>query len=265
MNANALLLSDFQRAFAAALFEPGGQGARTVSDPTGSPIASLLRQPAFAIYRNSVRKACIDALEANYPAVAKLVGSDWFRASAAVYVADAPPRDARLMHYGADFAGFLARFEPAMALEYLPGVARLDRFWTEAHIAADAEALDGAALATLTPEQLGTAVLTPHPAARWAWFDEAPIHAIWRRNREDDGDTADIAWRSDGALLTRPQDSVQWCELSRADVAFLDACAAGRPLAAAAAAALGAEPDADLSRLIAKLLRAGAFAGLHGR
>ena len=255
MNTAVPSLAEFQQAFATALFDDGAQDA--------SPIASLLRQPAFAIYRNTVRKACIDALEANYPAVARLVGSEWFRAAAAAHVAVTPPHDARLMHYGADFAHFLAGFEPAASLTYLPDVARLDRFWTEAHIAADAEVLDGSALASLPPEQLGTRVLIPHPAARWAWFEEAPIHTIWRSNREADGDSGDLAWHAEGSLLTRPQDSVCGCELDRADVVFLDACATGHPLADAAAAALSVQTDVDLSRLIAKLLRAGAFAGLR--
>jgi len=255
MNTAASSLGEFQQAFATALFEDKAQDA--------SPIASLLQQPAFAIYRNTVRKACIDALEANYPAVARLVGVEWFRAAAAVHVAVTPPRDARLMHYGAGFADFLAGFGPAASLTYLPDVARLDRFWTEAHIAADAEMLDGSALASLPPEQLGTRVLILHPAARWAWFDEAPIHTIWRSNREGDGDTGDIDWHGEGSLLTRPQDSVCWCELDRADVAFLDACAAGLSLGDAAAAALSVQADVDLSQLLAKLLRAGAFAGIH--
>ncbi len=255
MSTAASSLGEFQQAFAAALFDEGGQDA--------GPIASLLRQPAFAIYRNTVRKACIDALEANYPAVARLVGSAWFRAAAAVHVAVTPPRDARLMHYGTGFADFLAGFEPAASLTYLPDVARLDRFWTEAHLAADADVLNGSTLASLPPEQLGTRVLTLHPAARWAWFEDAPIHTIWRSNREAGGDTGDMAWHGEGSLLTRPQDSVCWWELDRADIAFLDACAAGQPLGDAAVAALSVQADIDLSQMLAKLLRAGAFAGFH--
>jgi len=69
--------------------------------------------PAFAVYRNTVMKGCIDALQANYPAVARLVGEEWFRAAAAVYVREHLPRTPMLLEYGAGFADFLARFEPA--------------------------------------------------------------------------------------------------------------------------------------------------------
>ena len=39
-------------------------------------MVSLYGQPAFAVYRNTVMKACIDALQANYPAVTRLVSEE---------------------------------------------------------------------------------------------------------------------------------------------------------------------------------------------
>jgi hypothetical protein len=240
-------LADFQSGFAAALFDPG--------IATG-----LASQPAFAVYRNTVMKGCIDALEANYPSVARLVGSDWFRAAAAVHVAERPPRDGRMLNYGTDFTHFLAGFEPARELPYLPGVARLDHCWTQAHAAADADAIDGAWLAALSPEALGSVCVAPHPAARWQWFPDAAIYTIWQRNRSASDSTDEIEWHGEGALLTRPRDAVTWREATLADCAFLDACAEGKPLGDAAVAALAAQPDADLADLLAGLLRAGALA-----
>ena len=262
----SLSLAGFQQAFLQALRDrPAAPVAKTAramaSAPPAPPLIERLRaQPAFAIYRNTVRKACIDALEANYPAVARLVGSDWFRAAAALHVDASPPGDGRLVQYGAGFADFLARFEPVATLPYLPGVARLDRFWTEAHTAADAPVADTGVLAGMAPEPLGERVLRAHPAARWAWFDDLPVYSIWSVNRRGAGDTDEApTWRGEGALLTRPDDPVIWCAIGCADVAFLDACQAGQPLAAAAEAALDAEPHADLSALLARLLRAGAL------
>lgn len=242
-------LAAFQSDFAQALFAPHGNS-------TG-----LAAQPAFAVYRNTVMKGCIDALEANYPAVARLVGSEWFRAAAAIHVVRQPPADAALVHYGADFAGLLADFEPARELPYLSFVARLDRFWTEAHTALDSATLDAMVLATMPHEALGATTLVPHLAARWRWFEDMPVYTIWSRNRIDAVPSDEIDWRAEGALVTRPADAVIWCEINRADCAFLDACAAGQPMAAAAEAALTVDPDCDLSALLARLLRQGAFAG----
>ena len=219
----------------------------------------LVAQPAFAVYRNTVMKACIDALEANFPAVMRLVGSDWFRAAAALHVAADGPRDARLLGYGSGFADFLQGFEPAAELGYLADVARLDFLWSQSHGADDARAIDSARVAGLMPDELATLVLRPHPAARWAWFEGQPIYSIWARNREAATSADELVWRSEGALLTRPSDAVRWCAISRAGCTFLDACADGLPLAEAAGQAQAADPESDLAATFATLLRAGAL------
>jgi hypothetical protein len=244
-------LAQFQNAFAQALLAP----------QSASALSSLAAQPGFAVYRNTVINGCIAALQANYPAVARLTGDEWFRAAAAVYVHETLPSDPTLLHYGASFPAFLARFEPARELPYLPGVARLDRLWCEAHAARDEAALDPAALAQLTAETLAASVLYPHAAARWAWFADAPIYSIWSRNRAapPPTDAWEPAWQAEGALLTRARSAVAWCALDAAGHALLDACANGATLAQAAAAALAADPDADLRQAMALLLRAGAF------
>jgi hypothetical protein len=246
-------LARFQDAFARAIMATDGL--------SGAPpeIAALARQPGFAVYRNTVMKGCIDALQANYPAVARLVGDEWFRAAAAVYVRDHLPRVPMLVEYGAGFADFLADFGPAAELPYLPAVARLDRFWTEAHLAGDEEPVTGAAVARLSPGELARTVLLPHASCRWAWFDGHPAFSLWRRNRELADDLSDVQWRSEGVLLARPRDSVRWIELDAGGCAFLDVCGAGGTLADAAAAALATDPEADLSALIATLLEVGAF------
>ena len=102
------VLAGFQEQFACALFEPeaGSSGA----------VAALRCQPGFAVYRNTAMKGCVDALQANYASVSRLVGEEWFRAAAAVYVREQPPAQPTLLFYGATFAQFLARFEPARKL-----------------------------------------------------------------------------------------------------------------------------------------------------
>ncbi|MEW6690119.1 MAG: DNA-binding domain-containing protein, partial [Pseudomonadota bacterium] len=84
-------LAAFQDAFAAAL----------AADEPRSALPQLGAQPGFAVYRNTVMKGCIDALQANYPAVERLVGEEWFRAAAAVYARAEPPAHASLLDYGA--------------------------------------------------------------------------------------------------------------------------------------------------------------------
>ncbi len=249
----AAALSRFQDAFARALFDESGAGA----------LASLTAQPGFAVYRNTVMKGGIDALQANYPSVHRLVGDDWFCAAAAVYVRAHLPRVPTLLEYGEDFAAFLAGFEPAAALPYLPGVAKLDRCWTEAHIAPDEEPLAPACVARLGALELGACRLRPHASARWAFFEDAPVATLWRSNRHDGGAAmTTMRWRGEGLLLVRPQACVEAVDLDGAGCAFMTACADGVVLADAAARSLEIDPDTDFSALMARLLGAGAFTGI---
>ncbi|MDN7181569.1 DNA-binding domain-containing protein [Caballeronia sp. SEWSISQ10-4 2] len=224
------------------------------------PVAALVRQPGFAVYRNTIVKGCIDALQANYPCIERLVGTEWFRAAAAVYVDRLPPLDSRLLGYGHDFADFLGDFEPAKELPYLPNVARLDRFWTEAHVAADEPLLDAAAIARLPPHELVNIVFKPQAAVRWVWFADQPAYTIWRVNREQAPMPDELAWTGEGALLVRLDGVVRWQALDAGACVFLDACARGVSLEHAVTCALDVHPDADVGAMLSGLLSAGAFA-----
>jgi hypothetical protein len=249
----ASALGSFQTAFARALL------AGPEEATTHALVQKLAAQPAFAVYRNTFMKACVDALEANFPTVARLVGDEWFRAAAALYVRRTPPQDPMLVAYGCEFPAFLAGFAPAAEYPYLASVAQLDRYWTEAHIAPGERRLAPSALAGLAPEELAALVLQPLASARWHWFAHAPIFTIWSRNRSEEAVDAPLDWHAEGALLVRPKASVRWLPLDAGGCAFLDACAAGRPLAEAASAAACADPACNVSQLLGDLLGAGVF------
>ncbi len=256
-------LAAFQDSFAASLL---------AHEPVPE-LKGLASQPGFAVYRNTVMKGCVDALQANYPAVNRLAGDEWFRAAAALYARAKLPAHPSLLDYGADFAEFLSGFAPAAELPYLAEVARLDRCWTEAHMARDEAPVSAAAVAGLSPDALGRTALRPHASARWAWFAARPAYTLWRRNRiaPDEAAPAEtpIDWHGEGALIVRPYASVEHLELDAAGCAFLDACAARRDLATAALEALALEQRADLARLMQRFLEAGAFGAMstveHGQ
>ncbi|HTN50414.1 MAG TPA: DNA-binding domain-containing protein [Burkholderiaceae bacterium] len=253
-----LALHAYQDAFAAALL---------ADDPAADApeeLRSLLAQPGFAVYRNTVLKGCIDALQANFPTVDRLVGDEWFRAAAAIHARATLPSQVSLLVYGESFPDFLAAFEPAQELPYLADVARVDRAWTESHVAADDPLLEPPAVVALSPAQMATTGLQLHAATRWHWSDAWPIHALWSRNRsESSEEPAEIVWAGEGVLLTRPYGAVHCAALSGAGAAFLAACATGASIEQAVLAALSAEPAADIAALIHQLLDAGAFSALQ--
>ncbi|MBU1803547.1 MAG: DNA-binding domain-containing protein, partial [Gammaproteobacteria bacterium] len=85
-------LAAFQDAFVAALTGAPGSAA--------GEVAALVGQPGFAVYRNTLAKGCVDALRANFPAVERLVGEEWFAAAATLYARAMPPRSGPLLEYG---------------------------------------------------------------------------------------------------------------------------------------------------------------------
>ena len=163
-----------------------------------------------------------------------------------------------------DLRRFLATFEPAAALPYLPDVARLDAFWTQVCGSADEPSVVASRVAAIEPPMLGHYVLRPHVSARWSMFD-GPVFSIWRSNREVDGpaNLSGLEWRSEGALIVRPLEAVDCLEIDAATCAFLDACGRGQSLADAGDAALRIDANTDLAAMLEKLLRAGAFGGFQ--
>lgn len=241
-------LESFQDAFIDALY-----GAESPE------MMALTQQPGFAVYRNTVLKGATDALLANFPTLERLVGTDWLRGAAAIHARRSPPTDARLLHYGADFPGFLDDFEHAREMPYLGDVARLDLLWTHVHCAAEEPVIEMSALAQLSPTDLSSLRLIPRASCRWAWLPACPAYTIWRINREQLQMPDELNWQGEGALLTRNAGRVHWQAASAADCAFLDACAVDLPLDLALDKALEVEPTLKLENLLIRLVSAGAF------
>lgn len=215
------------------------------------------RQPGFAVYRNTSLKAARDALGANYPTVQRLLGAEDFHRLAIDHARRCPPQTPVLAEYGIAFATTCADAGPGHP--YIADVARIDRLWTEAHLAADAEPVLAKAIARLAPDELMSLQLVLHPATRHGWF-ETPATSIWIAHR-DDADVSEIAvdWQAEGILLTRPAGAVAWHRVDADMVALLAAFASGDTMGAVATAFLSRCPDADLSGLFAQLLEAGAL------
>ena len=247
-------LRDFQARFAQDLWSEGD----------GASASALTDQPAFSVYRNTVMAGCVDALSANYPTVRQLVGVECFRDAATAFAREFPPSSGVLAGYGQGFASFLSSFRAVAELEYLPGVAMLDRLWIESHFAADSAVLGLADLAGLIPEVLSTARFELHPAARWQTFETMPVYTLWQRHREGLALDAELDWRRESALVTRPAGAVAWTAIPHAAAVFLSSSVSGKRFDQAMDDAAAAE-GADDASWLPTLIHAGAFAGLEGR
>ena len=222
------------------------------------PRSSLAAHPGFAIHQQTMLRAAIDALEANFPAVACLVGQAWFRSAAAAYAAEYPARDARLVRYGEHFATFLAASPVAVELPYLADVARLDRLWAESYIAADMPALLASDLHGLDGDALGRQVVAPHPATRTLTSD-LPALAIWVASRAGLAVDDDLAWEPQVTLITRAGHDVATTLVDASALTFLEACGHGAALASCVERVSQTHPAARPDHVFGRLLIAGAL------
>lgn len=240
--------------FAAALLDSTLATPPGLVGPDGEPTTKR-----FAVYRNNVVVGLIEALQANYPAVCRIVGEEFFQAMARAYAIAEPPVSPIMLDYGAGFPNFLAAFEPAASLPYLPDVARIERAWTESYHARDVRPLSAEALTAMASDDVAEACFTLHPSLRLV-TSRFPALTIWRMN-VDDGvpSPVDLASGGENALIIRPQADVEVRSLPAGGAEFLAALAGGRNLIGAARSAMGVEPLFDLATNIAALIDAGAF------
>lgn len=217
---------------------------------------------ALEVYRNNYRGNLHDALAGAYPVIRLLVGKDFFRYMARKFIEQYPSRSGNLHHYGAETAEFLASFEPAQGLLYLPDVAALEWACHRAYFAKDAPALNLAELAQVPPDQYPDLILRTHPSCHQV-RSLYPVVEIWRAHQP--GAEPDFRIDPDSgasnALVSRNDDAVIVDELSPADSSWLQAVRAGATLGDATAAALQSDPDFDLQAVLLKLVGQGVLCG----
>lgn len=223
----------------------------------GAPAEGPMR-----VYRNTVLSGCVDALRANFPVVARLLGDEMFEAVATEYATNCPPRQAVLALYGARFPDWLEEQTWVWDVAYVPDVARIERHYVESLFAADAEPLEMGALSS-RDDWLGMR-LALHPATRLDWL-LMPAMSIWLAQRAGHEGDLDLEWQAEGVLLTRPSLEVLPTRLSRAGHRFLFGIRLGESVGDAAIAAGSLYPETDIGSLFTSLVNAGAFAASSHR
>ena len=157
----------------------------------------------FEIYRNNVRSARTAALRQIYPVLERLLGSDYFTAVAAVFVASRPPRSPALHHYGEGFGKYLLQFPALQHMPWLGDVAQLEAARVRAFHAANRAPVQLAETSDTLAAQLEQCLVW-HPSVTLL-AAESPVFQIWHSQMTDQPMPTADNWRAETVLIWRQQ------------------------------------------------------------
>ena len=250
-----------QQAFFDALLDPAQPVPAGLTTWNGSdPVAR------FAVYRNNMIVSLIDALADTYPVTQQLVGEDFFRAMARIFLNAEPPRSRVLAFYGASFPAFIEQFQPAESVPYLADMARLEMSRVRAYHAAECAELpaDAIAQALTDVDQLPHLLVGFHPSMGLVRSQYA-VASLWAAHQG----IADIAtvdpYVSENALVIRPHLDVEVMRLTAGASDFVTHLLGGASLGSAVEQASPADAQFDLTGTVSLLMRTQALSSITTR
>lgn len=241
-----------QTAFKAAMLDPAAAVPTGIVNPDGAAASKR-----FDVYRNNVAVSLSDALAAAFPVVRKLVGDEFFRAMAGVFLRKHPPKSPLMMFYGEAMPQFLGRFEPTKKFGYLPDIAKIELAMRHAYHAADVTPVDAQALTEIAPDALMSAKLRIAPATQTI-TSTYPIHAIYRVNTQSDAPKP--VMQPEAVLITRAGFDPTIHLINAAAATCIDALKDGQSLGRAMATA---DDTLDLGAVLGLLLGNGAVTEIY--
>ncbi len=212
----------------------------------------------FAVYRNNVTVSLIRAMEANFPALRRLLGETYFAGLAREFVLRHPPQSPLMFAYGAAFPEFLKEQTDLAPYPYLSDVAALECLMRQAYHAADARVLAAEELAAFPPTQLGGLCFKPHPALCLLTSNHTVV-SITQSNLLESPTPVSDPGRVERAMVTRPHFDVMLNALSVSQHVFVRCLSSEITLDEAADTAFNCDAAFDLAATLALVLQAGSF------
>ena len=183
----------------------------------------------LGIYAGAYRSRLAEALENNYPVLAKLLGAADFNMLASEYIAAHDSPFFSIRYYGDGLAKFLATREDYAAAPVLAELAQWEWAMTTVFDAADATALRAEDLGRIPPQRWAQLRLRWHPSVQrlTLWWN---VPQLWQALSED-------RERPEMALAAVPVEWLLWREnltsyfrsLPATEASVLDAARSGWP------------------------------------
>ena len=220
----------------------------------------------FDIYRNNRVVSLIDALRSTYPAIDRLVGDEFFKASARAFIDANPPVQPVMAEYGREFGGFLSSLPNTDKLPFLRDIAELEWWKLQAYHCENAPVLHASSLAEIAPESIMDIRLQCHPSLHCVDSDW-PIGSIWTaciaEASANDNTYNQVDMRNgEAVVITRPGIEVQVSRVAPAGAEFLNQMQSGETLGAAAEHGLQQDNDFNVGEHLTGLINLGAFSNI---
>lgn len=240
-----------QTEFTKAIFDAALAAPIGLCTPEGAPAGKR-----FSVYRNNVAVSLSEALDVTFPVIRTLVGDEFFRAMAGVFLRQHAPSSPILMYYGAEMPVFLHSFAPVAHLGYLPDVAKIELALCQSYHAADTPPIDAQTLLSIGPDDLLDLRLHLAPSLhliRSNW----PAAALFHANSTPDAPPPKM--QAEDVLVTRPEFDPEVVALPDGGGAFIAALQNGSTLGEALKTANIASGNFDFTSVLGLLLAAGAI------
>lgn len=215
------------------------------------------------IYHNNFFISLSECLQNIYPTIQKLVGEEFFTATANQYIGHYRPTSGDIHQFGNYFAEFLSNLPAAFSLPYLAEIAQLEWANHEAFHEADYELFDLTKLQQIPEDKYGKIQFKLHPSARIFSF-KFPIMRIWNlcHNSSNQNDKVNLDAGGENILIIRRDLEVTFELLSNAEFAFLDACKNGLNFEHACTITLQIETEFNINSFLQKHLLCGTIVNI---
>jgi hypothetical protein len=206
----------------------------------------------LSVYRNNIIGSLTDVMRASFPVMEALVGQEFLDGMARSFILKKPPARGCLNFYGAGFAEFIERFEPAKSLPYLPDIARFELALGQAYYAHDDTPMQAEELGSVAPEELGEVQLFLRESVRLVSSGHPLVALRDYCLAGAEGQPPALDQGGVSLMIYRPAYNVEVIETAADEHLMLSTLQTGQPLGAAVEEVLAQHPDFDFGAFLQK-------------
>lgn len=219
------------------------------------PAGKLSLEQAFQIYHRTYVARLTEALRTTYPAVAWVLGDNFFNELCRKYIEAQPSVAYNLADYGEAFSGFIQETSTAKGIPFLPDLAKFEWIHKEVQHAATPEPLPVETI----QELLNSDDVKMHMIDAMEIFEsEYAVYDIWEHRFEPAYIFEGVNWNTPQSLMIhKKQKKVLVQELQPVEAQILRALASGRTVAEALTPHANSLSPERIAQLFEMMMKAG--------